>query len=96
MNDSAERVVDPGSSAIRTNPEREIVDIWRIQNEALSFREVKHLLHSGCSSSSQLMPTCSRTALKPADDNARLTTTFNAECYGKRPALRQHETGCRP
>ena len=41
-------------------------------------------------------PTGSRTALKPADDKARLMISFNVECRGKRPVLRRHVRGCRP
>ena len=33
----------------------------------------------------------SRTALKPAEDMARLMISFNAECRGRRPALRRQE-----
>ena len=39
--------------------------------------------------------TGSRTALKPADDKGHLMMSFKAECRGKRPALKQHERGCR-
>ena len=37
-----------------------------------------------------------RTALKPADDKARLMMSFKAECRGKRQALKRQERGCRP
>ena len=73
------------------------VDTSRIRNEAISPREGEH----GYSISALTISTIkaikgSRTALKPADDKARLIMSFKAECRGKRSALRRHERGCRP
>ena len=51
---------------------------------------------SGCLPCLRSRSTGSRTALKPADDKARLMMSFKAECRGKRPALKRQERGCRP
>ena len=51
---------------------------------------------SGRLPSPRSRPTGSRTALKPADDKARLMMSFKAECRGKRPALKRQERGCWP
>ena len=74
------------------------VDRSKIPSEALSPREGEGASFgpSWHLPSPRSRPTGSRTALKPADDKARLMMSFKAECRGKRPALRWHERGCRP
>ena len=49
------------------------------------------VMPSGRLPSPRSRPTGSRTALKPADDEARLMMSFKAECRGKRPALRRQK-----
>ena len=94
---SAERDSDPGSVAVRANAEGG-KESTQVQSQMRHFPIEKGniVMPSGRLPSPRSRPTGSRTALKPADDKARLMMSFKAECRGKRPALKQQERGCRP
>ena len=76
---SAERDADPGSVAVRANDEREIDSTEVVPNEALSHREWEHSHAIRGLAISTIKTNWIRTALKPADDNARLMMSFKAE-----------------
>ena len=94
---SAERDADPGSVAVRANAEGE-KESTQVQSQMRHFPIEKGntVMPSGRLPSPRSRPTGSRTALKPADDKARLMMSFKAECRGKRPALKRQKRRCRP
>ena len=94
---SAERDADPGSVAVRANAEEE-KESTQEQSQMRHFPIEKGdtVMRPGRLPSPRSRPTGSRTALKPADDKARLMMSFKAECRGKRPALKRQERGCKP
>ena len=97
MRTSAERDADPGSVAVRANAEGGI-ESTQVESQMRHFPVEKEntIMPPGRLPSPRSRPTGIRTALKPADDTARLMMSFKAECRGKRSALRRHERGCRP
>ena len=94
---SAERDADPGSVAVRYNADGE-KESTQVESQMRLFPLEKGntVMPSGRLPSPRQRPTGSGTALKPADEKARLMMSFKAECRGKRPALKLHERGCRP
>ena len=94
---SAEREADPGSVAVRANAEggKESTQVQSKMRQ-IPLEKGNTVMPSGHLSSPRSRPTGLRTALKPADDKARLMMSFKAECHGKRPALKRQERGCRP
>ena len=97
MRTSAERDADPGLDAVRANIEggKESTQV-QSQLRHPPLEKGKTVMPSERLPSPRSRPTGSRTALKPADDKARLMMSFNAECRGRRPALKRQERGCRP
>ena len=94
---SAERDADSCSVAVRANAEGG-KESNQVQSQMWYFPLEKGntVMPSGRLPSPRSRPTGSRTALKPADDKARLMMSFKAECRGKRPALKLQERGCSP
>ena len=80
---SAERNADPGSVAVRANAEGG-KESTKVQSQMRHFPLEKGntVMPSGRLPSQRSRPTGSRTALKPADDKARLMMSFKAECRG--------------
>ena len=94
---SAERDADPGSVAVRANAEGEKESTQvQFQMRHFSLEKGNTVMPLGRLPSPRSRSTGSRTALRPADDKARLMMSFKAECRGKRPALKRQERGCRP
>ena len=94
---SAERDADPGSVAVRANAEGER-ESTQVQSQMRHFPIEKGNTDMPLwrLPSPRSRPTGSRTALKPADDKARLMMSFKAECRGKRPKLKRQERECWP
>ena len=94
---SAERDANPDSVAVSANSEGKKEST---QEESITrhfhLEKGNTVMPTGRLPSPRSRPTGSRTALKPADDKARLMMSFKAECRGKRPAMRRHKRGCRP
>ena len=89
---SADRDAEPGSVVVRAYAEggKELTQI-ESQMRHVPLENCNTVMQSGRLPSPRSRPTGSRTALKPADDKARLMMSFKAEFRGKRPALRRHE-----
>ena len=97
LSTSAERDADPGSVAVRANADgKEESTQVESQMRHFSLENWNKVMPSWRLPSPRSMPTGSRTALKSADNKARLMMSFKAECRGRRPALRRHEIGSRP